>query len=78
MWDLTIHFLGGQCHLLAHYLVSSSDIICKTQLLRKGFHTLIRNVSFYSSTDVGPHNKYHIYVADFSIEKFVIARVFPL
>ena len=28
----------------------------KTCLLRRGFHTLIKNVSFFSPTDVGSHN----------------------
>ena len=32
---------------------------CKTCLLGRDFHTLIRNVSFPSSTDVGSHNPPH-------------------
>ena len=47
MWDLTTHPLWGpMSSILAHYLSSS--------VLQ--FQTLIRNVSFHSSTDVGSHN----------------------
>ena len=63
--------LGPECSL-AHHLVSDSDSIrnssspdnpfgafsrgFKTHMLGRGFHTLVRYVSFPSPTDVGSHN----------------------
>ena len=50
--------LRGPASSLAHRLVSGSNIICNSPspLLVRGFHTLIKNISFSSPTDMGSHN----------------------
>ena len=39
-----------------HPLQSPTSLLAQTRMLERGFHTLIRNVSFSSPTNVGSHN----------------------
>ena len=50
MWDLTIHPLGDPMSSLSHCPMSTP------QGEERGFHTLIKNVSFPSPAIVGSHN----------------------